>query len=268
MSLRCLVPVLGLAIAIASVSTPVRAGDGPSPAYVADVRVRCTTGGKTSELCVEYFVDVVAGANKNGVDRSVDDDIRGCFRDAKQHELTGPSSSSGFYAEKLLRAGEGGDARAKNKFVDECVRVTALQLGEEWRTSAMMGAFRDRVGRALRDDVEKTCGAGARAAVYKKADVLTVVAYAKSANKTVVFQGTDPEGSAISVLCNGYVVGKTKDGKPINRAPLMADDLRSAETKACVNSCRSSASNAACVEGYRRGKTTPYCDSVCKERCR
>ena len=118
------------ALAMASRSAPARAGDGPSPAYVADVRERCTTGGKTSELCVEYFVDVVAGANKNGIDRSVDDDIRGCFRDAKQHELTGPSSASGHYAEKLLRAVEGGDARAKNKFVDECVRLTAAQLGE------------------------------------------------------------------------------------------------------------------------------------------
>ncbi len=271
---HALMPSLGLTVlvlAAVSTSAPARA-DGPSPSYspqyAEQVKGRCTVQGKTSALCVEFYLDTVVGPNKLGVDRRIEDDLRSCFADAKRDAESGAGSSSGHYAEKLLRAREAGDPAASHKVVEECLRVTAEVLGEEWRTSAMMAAFKDKVARALRDDFEKKCGAGARAAVDKNAEVLTVVAYAKSTSKTVAFQGTDPSGGSVSVLCSGEVVGKTKDGKAFRRTPRMADDVRNAQNRACLASCRSSPSNAACVEGYRRGKTTPYCESVCKDRCR
>lgn len=237
---------------------------GGSPAYLAEKKEICTTKGKVSEVCYEFWQDVVAGNNVLHVNSTDDDQLRACWNEAKKIDQQGPDSARPAAAESFMRRRAKGEEGAQNKYVDECLRLTGELMGGEWRAHAQKGVFLDTMAKALTSDFENKCGV--RADLQREHGPLKVVLWGKGKGKAVVWQGDDPEGGKLAVRCDGYIVGKDKAGKAVSIAPTTIDAIRTAQNRSCISNCEMN--NPACVEGARRGKTTPICAEICADKCR
>ena len=138
--LSAFVSLIGIAVVAGLV-----AADGYSPTALAAKKVMCTTKGKLSETCMEFWQDVVVGRNVLKTDRSIEDDLRACWREAKAADEQGEGRAVA--AEKLLRLRASGDPVGQNKYVDECIRVT----GEVMGGLTVPPEFRAILDRHLRD---------------------------------------------------------------------------------------------------------------------
>jgi hypothetical protein len=252
--------VAGLGFTATTATT--RGAAAMSPKFIAEMKEQCTTKkGNASTLCAAWFTTVYESGEIKNYDNEVSTEISDCFRQAKDYDLHGGSSLTGSAAERLIREKAAGKSGRDNKYVDECIRVTTAALGDQWRADVTRAAFYDRVKKTVDTDFEKKCGT--RADV--QSDPFRLVLWSKSKGKDAIFSGTDPEGKSIAVLCTGHIVGKTKDGRAIDVAPRTIAQVKAEEKKSCIGYCQSN--DDVCVEGFRRGKTTPVCKSYCEDKC-
>lgn len=237
--------------------------EGLSPAALQEKQALCTTKGALSGVCVEFWRDVIAGGkNRPRVEREVEEDLMTCFREAKRVDEGNAHDAPS--AEKLLRLRGKSDLGVANKYVDECIRVTGQVMGGAWKSDAQKAVFLDKMSASVNADFEAKCGT--RADVQREHGPLQLVLWGKTKSKAVVWQGEDPDVGTLAVRCDGYLVGKSKEGKPISIAPTTIGAVRGAQSRGCISACEMN--DAVCVEGQRRGKTSPVCARYCADKCR
>ncbi len=251
-----------------------RSEGGYSPAALADKREECTIKGQLSEVCLEFYTDIYIKYSPR-IERRVQDDLSTCFYRAKNTERNGISRSSADTATAIFNK-RADDAAYQNKYVDECILLTERLL-PGWKKAAATDlarvAFLARVRGLISDDFTRTCGQGVNVGMGQEGDPFSIVgSHLSAGNKKVFFKATDPDGNNVVVLCNGYVVGKTKTGKSIQVAPSSFAQIsaeRNRSSAACLDQClHTSAPDPACYPEARYGVITAACAAHCRAECR
>jgi hypothetical protein len=91
------------------------------------------------------------------------------------------------------------------------------------------------------------------------------VLWAKPMKKTQFYKDTNADGTTVTVTCDGVLTVAPKGGKPLRSAPKTIAQVRAAEKAGCLGYCKQH--DDICIEGARRGTTTPRCAEHCRDKC-
>jgi hypothetical protein len=231
-----------------------------SPQYLEDKKKECTFLGTVDQACVDLYTDIVAGSNAEHIDRSIVDRLRTCFDQAAGFERKLQDHSEA--AVELLVRQSANEPEATNRYVAGCIDVTARLRGPAWLTAARQQAVYAALKAEVNRSFEEKCGLRGDLA---SGDPPSLVLWSKPKKSSVFYEGLDAAGGKLTVLCNGVVQGKTKQGKAWKVAARNIGEVREAQARGCRSNCEMN--DSMCVESFRRGRVTPKCVAYCKEKC-
>jgi len=227
-----------------------------TPQYLEEVKGRCTFAGAINDDCVAFFTEAVVGKNPLGVRNNLVDTLRECFADAQafeNHKYDHRKAAMDVFA---LR--EASDATVDNKYAAACIAATSAVRGEAWMNAAKTAAFYAQLKAQVQQTFEAKCGTRADLTSDQNP---TVVLYSKPKKSGVFFEGTDGDGTKISIACTGVMTAKNAAGKSVKIQPKTMTAVRAHQAKACVAACETT--DSLCV-GHVDGMCEAHCERQCK----